>query len=112
MLLQGIKTGKVPFELWSGGQTFWQHLEANPRHATTFDAAMHEVNQFGGAAVALNYPWSNFDCVVDVAGGVGGFLADILRNNPRLNGVLFDQPAPIGRAKMVGTQAYRALCKQ
>jgi hypothetical protein len=101
LTLQGIRTGKVPFELWSGGQTFWQHLEANPRHAATFDAAMHEVNQFGGTAVAINYPWSRFDCVVDVAGGVGGFLADILRSNAKLQGVLFDQPAQIGRAEAV-----------
>jgi hypothetical protein len=101
-MLQGIRTGKIPFELWSGGQIFWQHLQANPRHEATFDAAMHEVNQFGGTAVAVNYPWSKFDCVVDVAGGVGGFLADILGRHPQLRGVLFDQPAQIQRAQAVG----------
>jgi hypothetical protein len=107
--MQGIRTGQVPFELWSGGQTFWQHLEANPRHAATFDAGMHEVNQFGGTAVAVNYPWSKFDCVVDVAGGVGGFLAEIVRRNSKLQGVLFDQPASIGRAETV-RRIYRSFC--
>jgi hypothetical protein len=108
-MLQGIRSGKVPFELWSGGQTFWQHLESNPRHEATFDAAMHEVNQFGGTAVAVNYPWSNFDCVVDVAGGVGGFLADILGRHPQLQGVLFDQPAQIQRAQAVGNNCLSCL---
>ncbi|WIA36480.1 hypothetical protein OEZ86_007780 [Tetradesmus obliquus] len=108
-LAEGIRTGRVPFELWSGGQTFWQHLEANPRYAATFDAGMHEVNHFGGTAVAVNYPWSKFDCVVDVAGGVGGFLADIMSSNGKLQGVLFDQPGQIARAETLWQTTHSGL---
>lgn len=99
--MQGLRSGKVPFEMWSGGKTFWQHISSSPRHAATFDGAMHNVNQIGGTAVAAVYPWRKLDCVIDVAGGVGGFMADILQANSKLQGVVFDQPGQISRAVKV-----------
>lgn len=41
--LQGMKTGVVPFEIWSGGKGFWQNLADNESTAITFDAAMIQV---------------------------------------------------------------------
>ncbi len=42
-------------------------------------------------AVVAAYDFSRFRCVVDVAGGQGVFLSSILRANPTVQGILFDQ---------------------
>jgi len=49
----------------------------------------------------LDYNWTRFTRVVDIAGAYGSFLARLLRRNQRAAGVLFDQP-----------QARRRLCGQ
>jgi hypothetical protein len=40
----------------------------------------------------LDYNWTRFARVVDVAGAYGSFLARLLRRSRRATGVLFDQP--------------------
>lgn len=63
---------------------------------------MVAVNHYGGGAVVNTYPWGHYDCVVDVAGGVGGFMADVMRKVPGLSkGVVFDLASNINRAKEV-----------
>eukprot|EP00879_Flechtneria_rotunda_P017666 GHRR01018518.1.p2 GENE.GHRR01018518.1~~GHRR01018518.1.p2 ORF type:complete len:248 (+),score=69.50 GHRR01018518.1:1346-2089(+) len=106
---QGLKIGKVPFELWSGGKTYWQHIKDSPRHAATFNTAMHQINQIGGTAVANSRVWRQFDHVIDVAGGVGGFMADILDLNLHLRGVVFDQASQIESAHKVWRATHRRL---
>jgi len=55
----------------------------------------------GTEAAVLDYNWTRFSRVVDIAGAYGSFLARLLRRNQRAAGVLFDQP-----------QARRRLCGQ
>eukprot|EP00879_Flechtneria_rotunda_P033888 GHRR01037754.1.p1 GENE.GHRR01037754.1~~GHRR01037754.1.p1 ORF type:complete len:144 (-),score=16.97 GHRR01037754.1:164-595(-) len=62
---------------------------------------MHKINQIGGTAVANSRVWRRFDHVTDVAGGVGGFMADILDLNLHLRGVVFDQASQIESAHKV-----------
>jgi len=63
---------------------------------------MLAVNHYGGSAVVNTYSWGQFDCVVDVAGGVGGFMADLMTKVPQLkHGVVFDLAQNIQRAKKV-----------
>src|SRR5271166_5953873 len=53
-----------------------------------------------------------FGTLVDVAGGVGSTLAAILRANPRLQGVLFDLPHVIERARdYMAQQGVGARCR-
>lgn len=62
-LLQGMARGAVPFELWSGGRCFWDHLAASPRHATTFDGAMRACNHTGAKMAVEQYPWNRWGWV-------------------------------------------------
>ncbi len=50
-------------------------------------------------AIAAAYKFSKFRTLVDVGGAHGALLATILKANPKLNGVLFDQPSVIAGAK-------------
>ena len=49
-------------------------------------------------AVLAAYDFGRFGVVVDVGGGTGAFLADILMANPSARGVLFDQPHVVSGA--------------
>ena len=51
------------------------------------------------AQAAAGYDFSGLRTVVDVGGGYGTILAAVLRANPGLRGVLFDQPAVIEGAR-------------
>lgn len=99
---QGIRSGNVPYHLHTGVQGFWEWLNRDHDRAARFDMAMLAVNHFGGSAVVNTYSWGQFDCVVDVAGGVGGFMADLMTKVPQLkHGVVFDLAQNIQRAKKV-----------
>jgi ubiquinone/menaquinone biosynthesis C-methylase UbiE len=51
------------------------------------------------AAIASSYDFSSIQTLVDVAGGQGLLIAEILKSNPEMKGILFDQPYVIERAK-------------
>ena len=50
------------------------------------------------SAVMRALDFFQFGTIVDVGGGEGALLADILSAHPKLRGVLFDQPTVIARA--------------
>jgi ubiquinone/menaquinone biosynthesis C-methylase UbiE len=55
------------------------------------------------AAFAL-FDFSKFKCMVDVGGGEGYFLAELLRRNKKQHGVLLDQPSMVTTAKKIFKQ--------
>lgn len=52
------------------------------------------------------YPFGQFDTLIDVAGGLGGFTADVLAVHTKLKGIVLDQAQQIKRAKEVRSVAY------
>lgn len=75
------------------GMPFFSYLETNPELAQVFNDAMT-----GASAVAIEsavpaYDFSGSKVIVDVGGGHGALLAEVLRRTPGVRGVLFDQPA-------------------
>eukprot|EP00775_Hariotina_reticulata_P013986 gene13986-14101_t len=108
-LSKGIESGTVPFRLWSNGQSFWDHLSQNERHAATFDVGMLQKRHIGGAALVTGYPWGKFDTIVDVAGGVGTFTADLLAEHPKLKGIVLDQVQQIERGKQIWAEKFSEL---
>ena len=67
--------------------------------AALFDKAMATFAPQTAAAVAAAYDFSVFRKVVDVGGGNGALLIGILKANPGLAGIVFDQPHVTERAK-------------
>jgi SAM-dependent methyltransferase len=81
------------------GRPFWEDLDANPRIAAEFDAAM------GPAGHGIPDPhfeieggWDQIRTVVDVGGGTGAMLAEILKARPGVRGTLVDLPRTVERA--------------
>ena len=73
------------------GTDFWSWLAAHPDERGAFDRAMSgswewKVDQVAG------YAWRGDEVVVDVGGGNGALLIELLRRHSGLRGIVFDLP--------------------
>jgi len=87
-----IKTGTSMVEINHDGKTVWQLLEQEPELADAFDHQMATWTELHAATVAKSYDFSSARSVVDIGGGRGTMMREILRANPNANGVIFDRP--------------------
>jgi hypothetical protein len=97
-LLHGLKTGEIPF-LKAHGVPPFEYLEKHPEDLKIFGESMTSVSSTENPAIAAAYKFAAIRTLVDVGGGNGSLLATILKANPKLKGVLFDQPSVIASAK-------------
>ena len=97
-LLYGVKTGEIPFIKAHGVPPF-EYLEKHPEDLEVFGESMTSLSGTENPTVAAAYKFSGVRTLVDVGGGHGSLLATILRANPKLKGMLFDQPSVIARAR-------------
>lgn len=97
-LLHGVKTSEVPF-LKAHGMPIFAYLDKHPKDLEVFGQSMSSLSQIENPAVAAAYRFTGIRTVVDVGGGHGSLLATILKTNPKLRGVLFDQGPVIARAE-------------
>jgi len=97
-LPSAVRTGEASFhEVF--GQPFWADLESHPEVAASFDAFMGPAGHGPpNADVLLDDEWSAIRTVVDVGGGTGGQLSEVLRAHPHVEGTLIDLPGTIARA--------------
>jgi O-methyltransferase/methyltransferase family protein len=90
------KTGDPTFPSVFGVR-FEERLQADPERLATFNRSM-EGGAAERAARIAELPW-NAELVVDVGGGTGTMLVELLRRQPRLRGVLFDLPEVAAEAE-------------
>jgi hypothetical protein len=80
----------VPFPQ-AFGTDFWTWLSAHPAERATFDRAMVQgVEQRVERLMSLD--WRGDETVVDVGGGNGSLLVELLNRQPGLQGIVFDLP--------------------
>lgn len=103
-LYESVRTGEPAFARVHGAALF-DYLQTHPDDAAIFDAAMTTVATQILAAFLTGYDFTAVDTVVDVGGGSGGLLAAVLAQQPRMRGILFDQPAVVAGALRVLTAA-------
>ena len=84
-----VQTGKPAWEHVHGAEAF-EYFDTHPEHADIFNRAMTDLTAAAATAVAEAYDFSGFRNIVDVAGGHGYLLAQILKSQPGLKGILFD----------------------
>jgi hypothetical protein len=97
-LTESIRTGESPFDR-AHGQNFFAYLRSHQEEAAVFDQVMTQEILWTTPAVLRAYDFSQFNRLVDVAGGHGLFLCQIVATSPKLQGVLFDQPQVVAGAK-------------
>lgn len=61
-------------------------------------------------AVVSDFPWGSYNRILDIGGAYGSVLAALMESNPAAEGVLFDLPDVISRARQVqGDNLYSNL---
>jgi SAM-dependent methyltransferase len=97
-----VKTGLLPFDHLFG-MPFYNYLEQHPENLKIFGEAMTSLSGTENPECARVFrpvrQRAAIRTVVDVAGGFGSLLALLLKQNPKLKGVLFDMPPVIARAR-------------
>jgi hypothetical protein len=94
-----VRTGEPAFRRTSPDADPFAQMAQDPESAALFDEAMATFAPQTAAAIAAAYDFSVFDTLADVGGGNGALLIGILRANPRLRGIVFDQPHVAARAQ-------------
>jgi SAM-dependent methyltransferase len=98
-LLSTVRSGKPAYHE-AFGRGFWEDLEAHPAIAASFDALIgppgHGVPDW--RVLVDPADWESVRTVVDVGGGTGALLAEILRARPDIRGTLVDLPRTVARS--------------
>jgi hypothetical protein len=103
-LLDGVRTGGSPMRLTIGADLY-DYLGAHPEAASAFHDAMAAFDAADNAAILAAAPFPETGTVVDVGGGFGTLLPELLASAPALRGVLFDLPDVADSAAALLTRA-------
>jgi hypothetical protein len=109
-LLYSIKTGQPAFEHLYGMGAF-DYYKAHPDAQERFDRGMARFADEENRVVASSYDFGKFRRIVDVGGGRGGLLAEILKAYSSVEAVLFDQPQVVANPEYLGAAAVLDRCE-
>jgi SAM-dependent methyltransferase len=73
---------------------FWAWLEARPDERAVFDRAMEQGAERRVERLAA-VEWRGDETVVDVGGGNGSLLVELVRRHPGVRGIVFDLPETV-----------------
>jgi spermidine synthase len=76
----------------------FEFISQDPEAAALFDAAMAERTAAYAPSVAAALDFSDIRTIVDVGGGNGTLLVEVLRHHAHLGGTLFEVPTVAARA--------------
>ena len=96
-LLHSVRTGSPAFNHVFGKGLF-DYLRQNEGDAGAFDEGMSNLAAMLSYAVLCAYDFSGIRHIMDIGGGQGTFLRNVLKINPRLRGTVFEMPSTIDQA--------------
>lgn len=100
-LLGAVRNGRPAYNQVFG-RGFWEDLETYPEIAASFDALMGPGHGTPDPQVLIDpADWESVRSVVDVGGGTGALLAEVLRTHPNVRGTLVDLPRTVARSGAV-----------
>jgi hypothetical protein len=107
LLPETVRTGRTAFEAAFGCRIF-DYFKSHEDEARQFDRAMTARAAPANAAVLRACRLENARRVVDIGGGVGHLIEEVLRRRPQVEGVLFDLPGvvQVARQRNVARLAY------
>ena len=92
--------GEPPFPKMFGTD-FWSWLAENPDERAAFDRAMEQGKARRAERLAA-VEWHGDETVVDVGGGNGSLLVELLKRQPGLRGIVFDLPETVRDEEALG----------
>jgi len=97
-VLDMIRTGRSAYDL-AYGKSFYSVCLDDPALHDIFRKGMNGWTEWQCREIVRHYDFGRFRRVVDVGGGLGSLVTEILLRNPRLHGTLYDQPTTAERAR-------------
>jgi hypothetical protein len=97
-LPETVRTGETAFDRLYG-QPYFAHLSEHPDQAKIFDDAMTGFSGRAMRAMLDTYDLSDVGTLADVGGGLGTNLTAALGRYPAMQGLLFDRPHVVARAR-------------
>lgn len=88
-----VTTGKPAWDEVFG-LSFYKYLDENPQISHSFDQ-WNANSAFFMELLTDQYPFERFKTLVDIGGGQGGFLINLLKKSPTMQGTLFDREETI-----------------
>jgi hypothetical protein len=79
----------------------WAYRAAHPEESEIFDAAMAAKARAHVTGILAAYDFSSFGVVGDIGGGLGHLVQAIIAATPDTQGILFDLPHVVEKAKRV-----------
>jgi hypothetical protein len=92
-----VKTGEDGFQ-HVYGKGFFDYLSENKEKSDLFNNWMTKISNMNCPVIAQSYPFNKFSKIVDIGGGHGSLIYNILKCHPSVEGVLFDQPDVVSSA--------------
>jgi hypothetical protein len=100
-----IRTGLPAFDR-ANGRSFFEHMSTQPKDGDLFDAHITR-NQSGRAAIhAAAIDCTRFRHVIDVGGGEGAFLSELLKRNTHMTGTILDLPRAVAAARRMACREH------
>jgi hypothetical protein len=93
-LMYSVQTGKPAWGHVHGAEVF-DYFTTHPTEAEIFNGAMTGMTTGAAPAIVQSYDFSECKTLVDIAGGHGYLLAQVLKAFPNVQGILFDMPTVI-----------------
>jgi hypothetical protein len=87
---EAVRTGETTFAR-AFGTDFWSWLAEHSDERAVFDGAMSGGKERSAERLA-ELEWRDGETVVDLGGGSGTLLLELLRRRPGLHGIVFDLP--------------------
>ena len=97
-LLHSVKTGEPAFPHVFGG-SIYDHMDKNPEAARVYDLAMRDLARPVGFLLARRHDFTKAETIVDIGGGRGEMLSQILAVHKHASGICIDRADVCARAE-------------
>lgn len=110
-LVAMAKTGETAFKA-AFGADFYQFLARNPETGAFFNQQMIRNGPVRYGSISSIHDFSKVSKIVDVGGGQGALLLELLKQQPHLTAILFDSPEVTkGAARQFEQAGLEARCQ-
>ena len=110
-IVHSIETGEACVKK-AFKKPYFDHLRENPKELSLFNETMIGIHGDEPPAIAQCCDFSETRRLIDIGGGTGSLLAEILRENPKLDGVLYELPEVADEARRnIAAEGLTKRCK-
>src|SRR5690349_4278560 len=99
-LFDSVKTGETGAQRLYG-MSAWDYREQHPDLNDLFNGYMTELTSTVSTDFLAAYDFAGINTLIDLGGGHGTFVAEVLKANPQMHGIVFDLPHVVSGAYSV-----------